>query len=114
MRKITVIIRNTPLNTSRNSEALRMSVGMTLQNENITVIFLEDGVWSASQELDPRQINSPDTTEALETLQALKVKLLAEKKAVEKHRIKLREGIQQASLEEIASILTESDIVIPF
>ena len=45
MKKIGVIIRNLPLGTVKNSEALRMSVGLTIEEGNqVNVIFTDEGV----------------------------------------------------------------------
>ena len=46
MKHVAVVIRQTPFNTCRNSEALRMTVGLTLADHGIAVIFRDDGVYT--------------------------------------------------------------------
>ncbi|MFU8766917.1 MAG: DsrE family protein [Candidatus Methanoperedens sp.] len=114
MKKITVIVRNLPLNTRRNSEALRMSVGLTLKNDKVTVIFMDDGVYSATH-LEPGIVNSRSSDREFEALSMLGCSLLADKPSLDKRSVKnLRENVVPAAREEIVNTITESDIVIPF
>jgi sulfur relay (sulfurtransferase) DsrF/TusC family protein len=46
MKRVAVVIRQSPFNTCRNSEALRMTVGLTLAENAITVVFRDDGVYT--------------------------------------------------------------------
>jgi sulfur relay (sulfurtransferase) DsrF/TusC family protein len=114
MKKITVIVRNLPLNTRRNSEALRMSVGVTLRNDKVTVIFMDDGVYSATP-LEPDKVNSRSSDKEFEALSMLGCSLLADKPSLDKRSVKsLRENVVAATREELVDRITESDIVIPF
>lgn len=114
MKKITVIVRNLPMNTRRNSEALRMSVGLTLCGDKVTVVFVDDGVYSAAP-AKPELIGSSSTKRDFEAFAMLKCTLLADKPSLEKRVIKNTvPNVKVAEREEIVRIITESDIVIPF
>ena len=114
MKKITVIVRNLPLNTRRNSEALRMSVGLTLREDKVTVVFMDDGVYSATL-AKPELIGSPTLKKEFEALQMMNCTMLADKKSLEKRGIKnLVPNVKAAGRDEIVRTLTGSDIVIPF
>ncbi len=114
MKKITVIVKNLPMNTRRNSEALRMSVGLTLCGDNVTVIFLDDGVHSAAP-AKPELIGAPTLKKEFEALPMMKCEMLADKPSLEKRGIKnLVPNVKQAGRDEIVRIITGSDIVIPF
>ena len=114
MKKISVIIRNLPFNTRKNAEALRMSVGLTLREDKVTVIFIDDGVYSATR-TKPEIINIPPPVRELEALTMLKCRMLADKPSLEKRGIKeLIENIQILEREEIVRTISESDIIIPF
>ena len=114
MKKISVIVRNLPLNTRRNSEALRMSVGLTLREDKVTVIFMDDGVYSATP-LKPDKVNSSSSDKEFEAFSMLGCSLLADKASLDSRNVKkLRENVVQAGREEIVNTITESDIVIPF
>ena len=114
MKKITVIVRNLPMNTRRNAEALRMSVGLTLREDKVTVIFLDDGVYSATQ-TKPELINLKPLTKEFEALSMLKCPMLADKLSMQKRAISaLAANIKAIEREDIVKTITESDIVIPF
>lgn len=114
MKKITVIVRNLPLNTRRNAEALRMSVGLTLREDKVAVIFMDDGVYSAT-DTNPELINFKSPDKEFGALSMLKCAMLADKLSMQKRGIKkLIENVKPAEREEVVRTITESDIVIPF
>jgi len=114
MKKITVIVRNLPFNTRRNAEALRMSVGLTLREDKVTVIFMDNGVYSATR-LKPERINLASLDREFGALKMMKSTLLADKPSIEKRGIKeLIENINIVDREEINQTLNDSDIIIPF
>ncbi len=114
MKKITVIVRNLPLNTRKNAEALRMSVGLTLREDKVTVIFMDDGVYTATH-IKPELLNFTPMDKAFEALSMLKCPLFADKPSMQKRGInKLIENVKPAEREEIVRTITESDIAIPF
>ncbi len=114
MKKITVIVRSLPLNTRRNAEGLRMSVGLTLRDDKVTVIFIDDGVYTATN-IKPELINFAPLDKEFEALSMLKCSLFADKASMEKRGInKLLPEVKPAEREEIVKTITESDIVIPF
>ena len=114
MKKITVIVRNLPFNTRRNAEALRMSVGLTLREDKVTVIFMDDGVYTATR-LKSERINSQSLYKEFGALKMMKCNLLADKPSIEKRGIKeLIENINIVDREELVRTMNESDIIIPF
>ncbi len=114
MKKITVIVRHLPLNTRRNAEALRMSVGLTLREDKVTVIFMDDGIYTATP-ARPELINLQPLNKEFEALSLLECPLMADKPSMEKRGIKsLITNIRAAEREEIVRTITDSDIVIPF
>ena len=114
MKKITVIVRNLPLNTRRNSEALRMSVGLTLREDKVTVVFIDDGVYSATL-AKPELIGAPTLKKEFEALKMMKCTMLADNPSLEKRGIKkLVPNVMVVERDEIVRTITGSDIVIPF
>ena len=114
MKNIAVIVRNLPFNTRRNAEALRMSVGLTLREDKVTVIFIDDGVYTATR-TKPEIINIPPPVREFGALTMLKCRMIADKPSLEKRGIKeLIENIQILERKEIVRTISESDIVIPF
>ncbi len=114
MKKIAVVVRNLPLNTRRNAEALRMSVGLTLREDKVTVIFMDDGVYSATH-IKPELISFAPLDKEFGALSMLKCALLADKPSMEARGVKdLLPKVKPMEREEIVRTITESDIVIPF
>lgn len=114
MKNITVIVRNLPMNTRRNAEALRMSVGLTLCGDRVSVIFIDDGVYSAAPS-NPEMIGAQSLKKDFEAFGMLKCILLADKPSVEKRGIKNPlPDVKVTERDEIVRMITGSDIVIPF
>src|SRR4030066_402560 len=114
MKKISVIIRNLPFNTRKNAEALRMSVGLTLREDKVTVIFMDDGVYSAAP-ANPELIGAPTLKKEFEALPMMKCTMLANKPSMEKRGvIKLVSNVKAVERDEIVRPITVSDVVIPF
>lgn len=114
MKNITVIIRNLPFNTRRNSEGLRMSVGLTLREDKVTVIFIDDGIYSAVP-AKPELIYLASPEREFKALSMLKCRMIADRISMEKRKVqKMHEYVEPAEREEIIRTLNESDIIIPF
>ena len=114
MKKVTTLIRQSPFNTSVPTEALRMSLGLTLANNKVTVVFVEDGVYMLASSAS-ESMGYPDLKKHLSTLQDFHCKLAAEKESLEMRGIKAGKiNAEIKSREEIDQLLEESDQVIAF
>lgn len=112
-KNIAVIIRQTPFQTINNKEGLRMCVGATLRDNEVTVIFMGPGVISAGN-IQPGEINAPGLEQEYEALGMMNKRQLAERRAVERYKVQLRDGIETVNIDEIAKELAGSDVVIPW
>lgn len=110
-KNVAVIIRQTPFNTIKNKEGLRMCVGATLKENTVTVIFMGPGVISAGK-IRPEVIGAPVLKSEFEAFGLLKMRRIADRRAVEQYKVELQDDIQTISLEDIADILANSDVVI--
>jgi len=91
-----------------------MSVGLTLREDKVTVIFMDDGIYSVTQ-VKPGFIKFPTLDKEFGALKMMKCDLLADKASMDKRGIKqLIENIKTADREEIVRTMNESDIIIPF
>jgi sulfur relay (sulfurtransferase) DsrF/TusC family protein len=114
MKHVAVGIRQTPFNTCRNSEALRMTVGLTLADHSIAVIFRDDGVYTLLP-TQPALIGSLEIDKHLETLQLLNVRLIAERESlIERHLSHLKWDVERLGQREVVQLLGESDAIICF
>ena len=114
MKEVTVVIRKSPFNTLRNSEALRMSVGLTLAENRVRVIFVDDGVYTLLP-TSPEVIGSPMLRKHLEMLRLLGCPRLAEEESLEERGLKtLGYEVEIKPRMEIARLIAGSDVVIPW
>ena len=91
-----------------------MSVGLTLREDRITVIFMDDGVYTATP-TKPELINFQPPKKEFEALSMLKCAMLVDAPSLEKRGIKnLNPGVKTVRREELVKTITESDVVIPF
>jgi sulfur relay (sulfurtransferase) DsrF/TusC family protein len=114
MKQVAVVIRQTPFNTCRNAEALRMTVGLTLADHRITVIFRDDGVYTLLP-TQPAVIGALEIDKHVETLQLLNVRLIAERESLTERRLsQLKWDVEQLGQREVVQLLGESDAIICF
>jgi sulfur relay protein TusC/DsrF len=105
MKQVAVLIRQSPFNTCRNSEALRMTVGLTLADNAIAVIFRDDGVYTLLP-TQPALIGSLEIDKHLETLQLLDVRLIAEQESLdERHLAQLKWDVERLPQHDVAQLL---------
>jgi sulfur relay protein TusC/DsrF len=112
MKQVAVVIRKSPFNTCRNSEALRMTVGLTLGDNAISVIFREDGVYTLLP-TQPALIGSLEIDKHLETLQLLNVRLVAESESLHERKLaQLKWEVERLARQEVAHLLADSEAII--
>ena len=114
-KTISVVLRKTPFNTARNAEALRMGVGLTLQDDQVQVVFVEDGVYTLLNN-KPEIIDSPELIKHLETLRQLDCPLIVEKESLEERKLLgvLSDPFQVKTRHEVSLILANSTILIVY
>lgn len=109
-----MVLRRAPVSSLRNSEALRMSVGLTLADNDVTVIFMGDGVYTLLS-LKPERVGSPEMAKHLETLEAMGCRLVAEAEAVEERGLgELAWKVERLPREAIARVLAEAGAAITY
>ncbi len=116
MKKATVIIRKSPFNTVRNSEALRMSVGLTLANNAVHVVFVDDGVLTLLPS-SPEGIGIGAIDKHVQTLELLKHRLIVEQESLETIGLRakdLQHKVEILSRSQIAALIAESESIIAY
>jgi tRNA 2-thiouridine synthesizing protein C len=111
-KRVAVIVRNTPFNSERNSEALRMTVGLTTGDHEITVLFLDDGVLSL-RALDPALIGADDANKHLGACRMLGVRLVAEEEALRRLGVTPTKPVDIVARDEALRAIAEADVVVP-
>ena len=115
-KEIVVIIRHSPLNSIKDAEALRMSVGLTLADDAVTAILVEKAAWLAVP-LAPSTIDGGEITKPINTLGLLGMKVKVEEEALAKYGIdqqELLKGIEVISRAEIAREIAAADAVVVY
>jgi sulfur relay (sulfurtransferase) DsrF/TusC family protein len=114
MKTTTVIISQAPLGTLRVAEALRMSVGLTLRDDAVQVLFVGDGVYALLQTA-PEKVAMPDYIRHIETIKQLGHRILAERESLDERGIdQPTHGAEVISRSEVAGLLIESDGVVRY
>jgi len=91
-----------------------MSVGLTLCDDLVRVVFVEDGVYTLLP-TSPDLIGSPELKKHLETLKLLNCRLVVEKESLEARKLSnLPYEVEILPNREIASLIAESQVVIPY
>jgi sulfur relay (sulfurtransferase) DsrF/TusC family protein len=112
MKRVTVVVRSSPLNTCRNAEALRMTVGLTLAENAIAVVFKDDGVYTLLP-LQPALIGGLELDKHLETLQLLNVRLIAEQESLDERQLtQLKWDVERLPRQHVAQLLAESEAIV--
>ena len=113
-KKVLILIRRSPFSDIIASEALRMSIGLTLTDNEITVVFQEDAV-SMLTAVIYNSDRYADIKRHIETLGELNCKLIMEKQASNKvGEINKEIDVIISSRTEIDDLIAESDHVITF
>lgn len=112
-KRVVVIVRNTPFNSERNSEALRMTVGLTTGDHELTVLFLDDGVLSL-RALDPALVGADDANKHLDACRMLGVRLVAEEEALHRNAITPAKPVDVVARTDALRAIAEADVVVPF
>jgi len=114
MKTTTVIISQTPLNTLRVAEALRMSVGLTLCDDAVQVLFIEDGVYALLQ-TEPGRVSMPEYSRHIKALGQLGHRIFAERESLAERGIEcMNHEAQVITRAEVAALLLGSDGIIRY
>ena len=91
-----------------------MTVGLTLADNSIAVIFRDDGVY-ALLPTQPALIGSLEIDKHVETLQLLSVRLIAERESLTERRLShLKWDVERLDHPKVVRLLGESDAIICF
>ena len=91
-----------------------MSVGLTLADNDVTVVFMGDGVYTLLP-LRPERVGSLEMTKHLETLEAFGCRLVAEAEASEERGLgELGWGAERLGRDDVARLMAEAGAVIAY
>ncbi len=91
-----------------------MSVGLTLADNDVTVVFLGDGVYTLLA-IKPERLGSPEVAKHLETLKMMGCRLVAEEEALRDRKLgELAWPVERLPEAEIAGLLASAEAVITY
>lgn len=115
-KTVAVIIDRSPLNTEKVSEGLRMAVGQTMADNQVTVILLDAGAW-ASVALRPALVKAGELKKHIDTLVLLKHRVWVEEESLQQcgiSRERLLPGIEVVPRKQVEEELAAVEAVIRF
>lgn len=114
MKKVVVIVQESPLNTLRTSEAFRMAMGLILSDNRVSVLLAGDGVWNLLP-LQAEKIDRPSIRPYLDYFPKVGISLFADADALAERGIASSpEGTSVISHEQALALISEAEVVIPF
>ena len=114
VKNLVFVIRTTPFNTVALSEAFRMAVGITVYDNKISILLIDDGVWNAMK-LSSHFIGRPDVYESLELFSACGVSIYADETSLRDREISGHENhIKKISRVEAFKLISGSDFIMSF
>jgi sulfur relay (sulfurtransferase) DsrF/TusC family protein len=114
MKQVVVVIRRAPLNTALSGEALRMSLGLTLSDHKVTVLYAEEGAYTALG-LKPEEIAQPGIKQSLDLFEGMKVRQVVEQDALESWAVPfLRKDIEPIDRRGALDLIRKADVVLSY
>ncbi len=111
---IVIMLRRSPFSTVRNFDALRSCVGLTMGDAPLTMVFVEDGVYTVSAKGKP-VLEGFDWNKHLEMLKELEFDLVVDKdSAAERGITEFNHEPLVKSRDEIAGILKDAKAIITY
>ncbi len=93
-----------------------MSVGLTLADNDVTVLLVDDAAWLAT-DLSPERIGGGEVKKPLDTLHLLKARVKVERESLERSGIvdsEVRKNVEIVGADEIASEIAGSQATVVF
>jgi len=114
LKSVILVVRTSPFNTIVLPEAMRMGVGLTVCDNSVNILLIDDGVWNVLR-LAPHIIGRPDISESMELFQACGVRVFADEMSLKERDItECRSDIEKVSREDAYKLIADSDVVISF
>jgi sulfur relay (sulfurtransferase) DsrF/TusC family protein len=112
MKRVVMLVRRAPLASSATAEALRVAVGMTLGDHEVSILYIDEGAGAAA-ELQPALAGGADLGEALSLFDPCHVREAVERASLEQARVaKVRRGIDLIDRPAALSLIGGADVLL--
>jgi sulfur relay (sulfurtransferase) DsrF/TusC family protein len=113
MKKVLVIVQESPFNTLRPGEAFRMAMGLILSDNQVSLLLAGDGVWNLLP-LEAEKIGRPSIQTYLDYFPKVNLSLFADADALAERAMTAPKGAEVVSHEKALALIAEAEVVIPF
>ena len=114
MKQVLILVRRPPLSSSVTAEALRVALGMTLADHQVTVLYIDDGA-GAVMEMPPELDEGSALSESSSFFAACHVREVVEEQSLKQARVKVvREGIEVVDRSLACSLIRTAETVLSF
>jgi sulfur relay (sulfurtransferase) DsrF/TusC family protein len=114
MKKVLVIIQDSPFNTLRASEGFRMTMGLSLADNEVSLLLMGDGVFNLLP-LRAEAVGQPSIQTYLEYFPKMRIQLYAEDEALINREISsLPPGTRRLPRQEALGLISAAEVAIPF
>lgn len=114
MKKVLVLIQDSPFNTLRASEGFRMTMGLSLADNEVSLLLMGDGVFNLLP-LRAETIGQPSIQTYLEYFPKVRVQLYADAEALADRAIRaVPPGTRALPHQEALGLISAAEVVIPF
>ncbi len=111
---LVIMMRRSPFSTVRNYEALRSCVGLSMGDAPLTMLFIEDGVYTVAAKGKP-VLEGFDWNKHLEMLKELEFQLVVDKQSADERGVtEFNWEPEVMSREQIAALLKDAKAVITY
>jgi sulfur relay (sulfurtransferase) DsrF/TusC family protein len=112
MKRVVMLVRRAPLATGATAEALRVALGMTLGDHEVTVLYIDEGAGAAA-ELQPKLAGGADLGEALSLFGPCHVREAVEGGSLQQAGVaKVRQGIERLDRSAAVSLIGGADVLL--
>lgn len=114
MKKILVIVDQTPFNTIRASEAFRMCMGLTVSDNEISLLLINDGAYNLMP-LHAEKIGRPAIDEYVDHFEKVNLHYFVDADSLLERDISPNNTqAKQLPHVETLQLINDADVVIPF
>lgn len=112
MKQVVVLLRKAPFERVRASETLRMTLGLTLGQNRVTLVYLDRGVQNLLP-VRPTQVGRPRVEESLSLFEACGIREVADADSLERWDISpAAPRIEILNREGIMDLIHSADVVL--
>ena len=115
-KRVLLLLRRTPFNSVMATEGLRQSVGLTMAENQVTVLLMGPAAWLATP-VSPQTIGGGEVKKHLDMLARLKAQVLVDAQSLKAQGIdpaRVLPGIRVIPREEALAQMATAEACIPF